>query len=263
MKQRVITALVGIPLVLSAIFCAKPWPAALLLSLVAGLALVELNHLFPAEGSKAARIGMAAAAFFATVAMTLYDALWGLSGLAFSIGIISSFALAKKKPSFLYGFSTLWVLVPLGALFRLWEAGLGSPSGWWNWQSLTLLLLFPVWAGDSAGIFVGRCCGKHLLAPAISPKKTWEGAIANVCGCLLLAYIVGWFLQVTVLTSLICGAACAVFGQLGDLFESYLKRSAEVKDSGTLLPGHGGILDRIDSILFAAPLVYMILGFWR
>jgi len=134
---------------------------------------------------------------------------------------------------------------------------------WWNWQSLTLLVLFPLWAGDSAGIFVGKCCGKRLLAPKISPKKTWEGAFANTAACLLLAFSVGYFLKVSLATSLACGAICAVFGQAGDLFESYLKRLAEAKDSGTLLPGHGGILDRIDSVLFSAPLVVMALGFWR
>lgn len=138
----------------------------------------------------------------------------------------------------------------------------GQPE-WWNWQSLALLVLFPLWAGDSAGIFVGRCCGKHLLAPEISPKKTWEGAIANVGGCLLLAFIVGWLLNLSITVALACGAVCAVFGQIGDLFESYLKRSAGVKDSGSILPGHGGILDRIDSILMAAPVVVMVLGFWR
>lgn len=249
---------------LSAIFCAKPWPAAILLIIVSVLGVIELSRLFPSnKPSNWARAMFALVAGALSVSMAVRDDVWGLSGLSFALGIIASVGFAKNKTSWQFGLASFWLFVPIASLYRLWAMSQPDSPGWWNWQSLTLLVLFPLWAGDSAGIFVGKCCGKRLLAPSISPKKTWEGAIANALACLLLAWAVGWLLSISLGASLACGAICAVFGQVGDLFESHLKRLAEAKDSGTLLPGHGGILDRIDSVLFSAPLVVMALGFWR
>ena len=125
-----------------------------------------------------------------------------------------------------------------------------------------LLAIVPLWAGDTAAMFAGKAFGKHPLAPKISPKKTLEGGVANLVACMLTAWVLGAWLQIPVVPSLLCGIAAGVFGQLGDLFESWVKRRADLKDSGTLLPGHGGIMDRIDSILFTAPVVSMILLFW-
>lgn len=125
-------------------------------------------------------------------------------------------------------------------------------------KDLLLLLAFTVWAGDTAAYFVGSAIGKHKLAPSISPKKSWEGAIANVAASLITAYIARLtFIQSIDGTDVIfLGAAISIIGQLGDLFESVLKRGADIKDSGSLLPGHGGILDRIDSLIFTAPVLY-------
>jgi phosphatidate cytidylyltransferase len=125
-------------------------------------------------------------------------------------------------------------------------------------KDLLLLLAFTVWAGDTAAYFVGSAIGKHKLAPKISPKKSWEGSIANVAASLLMAHIARLtFIQSIDGTDvLILGFAISVIGQLGDLFESVLKRAAEIKDSGNILPGHGGILDRIDSLIFTAPVLY-------
>jgi phosphatidate cytidylyltransferase len=125
-------------------------------------------------------------------------------------------------------------------------------------KDLLLLLTFTVWAGDTAAYFVGSAIGRHKLAPSVSPKKTWEGAIANVAASLLMAHIA----KLTFIQSidgkdvLILGLAISVIGQLGDLFESVLKRCADIKDSSHILPGHGGILDRIDSLIFTAPVLY-------
>ena len=116
------------------------------------------------------------------------------------------------------------------------------------------------WIGDSAAYYVGRALGKHSLAPVVSPKKSWEGALASVAGSVLFGLLyVGHFLprfpwwQVMVMA-----IAGNVMGQFGDLAESAIKRGAGVKDSGTLLPGHGGILDRVDSNLFTLPVVFTI-----
>ena len=121
------------------------------------------------------------------------------------------------------------------------------------------MALVPVWAGDIAAIFAGRAFGKRLLMPKVSPKKTVEGSIANLAAAVLTAWLLGRLLGLPDARSLGAGLAAGTLGQAGDLFESWLKRRAGVKDSGTLLPGHGGVLDRIDSVLFAAPAVALIL----
>lgn len=249
---------------LGAVFCAKPWPAAFLLALVSALGLTELSRLFPSgRPFDLGRLFAGLAAFAIGSLIATREELWGLSGLLFAVGIYSSIKLSSRRSAFLFFATAFWIVVPLASLFRLWQMGIEDPAGWWNWRSFTLFVLFPLWAGDSAGIFVGRWIGKRLLAPKISPKKTWEGAVANALACLLLSLAVGWFVGLSLTASALCGALCAVFGQAGDLFESHLKRLAAVKDSGSLLPGHGGMLDRIDSLLFSAPLVAMALGFWR
>lgn len=139
-----------------------------------------------------------------------------------------------------------------------------------NGSSLLVFLLCVVWAGDSTALYVGRALGRHKLAPEISPNKTWEGAIGSILGSLLITaglleladYLARWnsaalsfsdegwgyWLGMAVLVN--------IAGQVGDLAESALKRSAGVKDSGSLLPGHGGILDRIDALLLAAPALW-------
>jgi phosphatidate cytidylyltransferase len=128
-----------------------------------------------------------------------------------------------------------------------------EPSfGPFRWDAPVLIALLPLWAGDSAAIFAGKAFGKHPLAPSISPKKTWEGGIANFLACVLTAYGVGQWIGLPVPHSLAIGASTGILGQVGDLFESWLKRKAGVKDSGTILPGHGGFLDRLDSLLFTA-----------
>ncbi len=126
-----------------------------------------------------------------------------------------------------------------------WESSSFAPS-------LLLLALLPLWVGDSLAYFVGRAFGKHKLAPSISPNKTWEGAIANLVGCLAAAYAIGLWLKVPLPASIAVGLTTGILGQVGDLLQSRLKRLAEVKDSGSILPGHGGVLDRLDSFLFSS-----------
>lgn len=123
-----------------------------------------------------------------------------------------------------------------------------------------LVAAIPIWAGDTAAIFAGKALGKHKLAPSISPNKTWEGSIANLLAAVAAAAALGYFLKYPMDKMLILGVSCGVIGQLGDLFESYLKRQTGVKDSGNLLPGHGGVFDRLDSLLMTAPFSYWILS---
>ncbi len=147
----------------------------------------------------------------------------------------------------------------LGALYASLFVALDllrSPS---SGYAFTLLVVAAVWVSDSAAMLVGRAIGRHKLAPALSPKKTWEGAGGGLLGAVLGGLVVGWPLDLPLYVVLLAAVVVAVAGLLGDLAESALKRSAGVKDTGALLPGHGGILDRFDAMLFAAPAVYGLL----
>jgi phosphatidate cytidylyltransferase len=134
----------------------------------------------------------------------------------------------------------------------------------YRWGGYTVLVLFAsVWFCDSAAYFAGRAFGRHKLFERVSPNKTWEGAVAGFLFA-IAAFILGKSVllpYLTVLQAAVCGAIVGLFGQIGDLAESLLKRDAGVKDSSTLIPGHGGVLDRFDSVLFAAPLCYFYLDF--
>lgn len=122
-----------------------------------------------------------------------------------------------------------------------------------------LQILLTTWSGDTAAYFVGRAFGRRKLAPAISPNKTWEGAIANLVACVLVAFLISSAIGEAPALGLGIGLIVGVFGQVGDLTESALKRRAGVKDSGNLMPGHGGLLDRIDSLLFTGVPIYLLL----
>jgi len=126
---------------------------------------------------------------------------------------------------------------------------------------LVFLLMAIVWLGDSAAYYVGRRFGRHKLAPVVSPKKSWEGAAASFAASLLAAGVWSWCRLHRIDPGLLAVAAVtSVAAQVGDLVESLIKRGAGVKDSGTVLPGHGGMLDRLDSMLFAAPV--LLFGLW-
>ena len=123
-------------------------------------------------------------------------------------------------------------------------------------RELILVLFAIIWIGDSAAYYGGSALGRHPLAPKVSPKKTVEGAIAGLVGSIVAGIIGASFLGEPWLCLAAVSAITAVAGQFGDLAESVLKRSAGVKDSSSILPGHGGILDRLDSLFFAAPVFY-------
>ncbi len=143
-----------------------------------------------------------------------------------------------------------YIGVPLGLLVAV-----HARSGW----AVTLLLLATVVVSDSAQYYSGRAFGRHPLAPVISPKKTIEGAIGGVLAAALFMALAGSRVLVgeAVIPLALLGLAIAIVGICGDLFESSLKRRAGVKDSSTLIPGHGGVLDRIDALLFATPVFYL------
>ncbi|HSW58516.1 MAG TPA: phosphatidate cytidylyltransferase [Dehalococcoidales bacterium] len=129
-----------------------------------------------------------------------------------------------------------------------------------GWVFLAVLCTF---ASDSMAYLAGRALGKHRLAPYVSPKKTWEGAVAGGAGAIVASTLIVWFfnLPVAYWQVIILGFAISLFGQLGDLVKSLFKRNMEVKDSGNILPGHGGFLDRIDSMIFAGVVTYFFAVF--
>jgi phosphatidate cytidylyltransferase len=150
-----------------------------------------------------------------------------------------------------------WGLTLAGALYVGWLAAhivlLRGLAQGLLWLALALAI---TWASDIAAYFAGRAWGQHKLAPKISPHKTWEGGIAGLLTGTLIALLAVPFLHVPVAHALVLGFLATVAGTFGDLGESFIKRQVGVKDSGTLIPGHGGILDRIDSLLFVAVVVY-------
>jgi phosphatidate cytidylyltransferase len=138
-------------------------------------------------------------------------------------------------------------------------AALGEESAFW----LTLSVFVLVWACDTVAYYVGRSVGRTPLAPEISPKKTWEGAVGGAVGAVVVALGL-WKLNLVSVGWIDCvalGLICGTVGQLGDLAESRIKRAAGVKDSGTILPGHGGLLDRLDAMIIAVPVAYLYLAY--
>ena len=132
-----------------------------------------------------------------------------------------------------------------------------TPGEW-----LVIFVSACTWMSDTGALFFGKALGRHKMAPNISPGKTWEGSLGGVLTSLLTGAALGGWLHLPMVHALGLAALCAVAGQIGDLCESVLKRDLGVKDFGAVLPGHGGILDRIDSMLFSAPLAYYYVLFF-
>lgn len=163
---------------------------------------------------------------------------FGLVGLAYIGLLFSSFVLLRELPGVL----------------RVSPFGSADKGAW-----LMLFVAACVWATDTFAYFVGRALGKHKLAPALSPAKTIEGAIGGLCGAMAVGAAFGNWIHLPLVHGLAIGAIAGTVGQMGDLFESALKREIGVKDFGHVMPGHGGALDRFDSLLFVVPLAYLYL----
>ncbi len=169
---------------------------------------------------------------------------------AAAIALGSRWPLSEVLPAIgISAAALLFVALPLSYVVRLHGAGTLGPK-------LLLFVLVLVWVGDTLAYFVGRSVGRLPMAPQLSPKKTWEGAAANLLGSLLVAALFSRWLPIEPWHLLLMAGLGNIAGQAGDLIESAYKRSAGVKDSGGLLPGHGGILDRVDALILAAPVVW-------
>jgi phosphatidate cytidylyltransferase len=279
--KRVATAVVLIPLVIGLVGFAPTFWVSLALTAVILLAMVEYFALGDAIGHRAYRWWTASCAVLLVVAQyfAAMDEQNSLGNGIFIHRIVGRFAIATPTVAdvlfiFLIGVSVLTLATRRPLVEALPAAGISSSALLLVALPLTFavrlhgislvgkyLLLFALvitWVGDTAAYFVGRAIGKHPFAPHLSPKKTWEGAAASIAGSLLVAVAVSASHQSNIGLPHLLGMAAAgnVAGQAGDLLESAYKRSAGVKDSGALLPGHGGILDRIDALILAIPVVW-------
>jgi len=267
MKSRILTALVLIPPVVYVLGWAPQWLFLLVLIAAAELCLYEYFAICRHAGFQPmAWLGYVAGALICLAPATpptrlMLPVLTFVSLLVLSVALLGTSDLKDylgKVACTLFGL--LYIPLALAALAPLRFRSSDAADG-----RLAMLLLFAViWGGDTLAYFVGRAIGRRPLAPRISPKKTVEGAIGGLLGSLLAALGVrfafpGAYPNLDIGAFIVVVILVALAGQIGDLAESALKRGGGVKDSGAILPGHGGMLDRLDSLLFAAPTLWLVL----
>lgn len=252
---RLLTALVLIPLVLGILFAAPPWLAFTALFAIACLCYHEYLALVAAMKLPTfAPVGFAFGFILMAIPMpgTLIATLLVMLGMTLALRATDLAQALASAGAFVLG-----ILYIFGSWRTAIDLGQISP----HWLLMACALN---WVGDTAAMLVGRAFGKNKLAPTISPGKTWEGSIASLLAGTLfgIAYIAWSLPTFPWWKTAVIAAAANIAGQMGDLAESALKRGANVKDSGTMLPGHGGWLDRVDSTLFAMPVVRVLLMPW-
>ena len=259
--SRVLVAAILLPLVIGLVYLGGWWLFGL--ALVGGLfALHELYVM--ARELRPLVLGGYLGFFTTLIGLQLGGIEWMLGGL------LATFVLAfvvyglggvRQSATTSFGVTLLgvsWVAAGIGCLLLIRDI---PEFGFWA----VMAVLFTVFAADTGAFFVGRTFGRHAMAPAISPKKSWEGFVGGVLAAVAMAFVILYrdrddFLSIP--ESLLLGLVIAFAAVLGDLFESAVKRDLEVKDSGRVLGGHGGMLDRLDSLLWAAPAAYFtILAF--
>lgn len=277
--KRVATAVVLIPFVVGIVLWGSTALLALALALVVMLAMFEYFSLGDAIGHRAYRFWTVSCALL-LIYVQWFTTRWPSDSLTeLELHYRQAFTLFGGAPAipetfflFVLGLAalTLWtkrplvealpaagisasglllIAFPLSYAVRLHAFPLWGPK-------LLLFALVIIWVGDTAAYFVGRSIGKYKLAPHLSPKKTWEGTFASFVGSVIVALIFARFMVVPLPHLLAMAAVGNVAGQVGDLLESAYKRSAGIKDSGSILPGHGGVLDRIDALILAIPVVW-------
>lgn len=263
MKTRILTALIGIPLVLAVVFRADPLLFGAVVILLALAALHEYLIICAVEKLIAVAILCSAAAVLAAIPAGAVAAAAAVA--LYFLAFLSLWRVGDPARRFRGLAEGILGLVYIGyALGCLWllredqQVARGAGAAW------VFLVLSATWAGDSAAYFIGSRFGRRKFAPTLSPKKTWAGSVAGLAGSLAGGFLAFPFFggAVPVPLAVVTALAVGVAGQFGDLFESLWKRAKGVKDSGQLIPGHGGILDRIDSLLLALPVAYHLVRSW-
>lgn len=250
---RFATAAVGIPILLYFMFMAPEWAFQVLVLLAIARAAHELMRMTMQDATEAYAFGLVSTLQLAATLILTDQPVWhSLSLLVVVVGGVLV-PLARPEPLDRAGHRLAWLIAgPLyvGALLAsLGRIHVGDHGGAW-----VLLAMWIAWASDTGAYFAGRFFGRHKLAPRVSPAKTVEGAVGGLLASLTGAFAAHyWFMPSLPLTNaLVLAAVANVFGQAGDLVESLVKRSTGVKDSGNILPGHGGMLDRVDALMFTA-----------
>jgi phosphatidate cytidylyltransferase len=266
--QRILTAVVLVPIVILLVFVSPKWPMLLMgvIFVVAALALWEYLGLADAMGAKTPRVMVIVClAILLAAIFRRPDLMAPVTGsLSLALLVLCTFRSPVNRvlPDTAYSvFGLLYIGLSMSTLYLL--------SSQDNGPSLLLFLLLVVWSGDIAALYIGRAFGRWKLAPMLSPNKTWEGTLASVAGSVLIAVLLVWLAGIltahaieylsypgSYLHWIGLAVLLNIAAQLGDLVESAIKRGAGVKDSGCLLPGHGGVLDRIDALLLAAPVLW-------
>ena len=265
--RRLLTAAVAVPVALLATFKLPPWAFFVFLLLFFVPASIEYVQLLRPLAPRSPlwvvpfAVGPVAAALYWALAAherTLPTDAWVLAAAICATVVVGSLLLFGGTPPAeaaaamgIVGFGVPYFAMPVAVGVTMQRL-----DPW-----LLFLLYAIVWLGDTAAFYVGSAWGRHKMAPVVSPNKSWEGAIAGfLTGIVATALWSWWRLGEVRLPLLLVAAATAVAAQLGDLFESLLKRGVNVKDSGSSIPGHGGFFDRMDAMLFAGPV--MLGGLW-
>lgn len=270
MLQRVVTGLVLAPLLLWAVLYGPKIAMLTVLVAAAARCADELLRMFPAiRGRDRALIALLSAAIAASpllswVALSLSLALaiciWLLACLV-NPGDVETGARRGALGALALSYVATLIAMMV-ALYRIDGSAPGAPFDTGRGALMSLFVM--VFMGDTGAYFAGKSMGRHKLYPLVSPKKTVEGGIGGLVASIVGGGLMSWLLvpQVPLLHGLLLGGACGFFGQVGDFAESLFKRATGTKDSGQLLPGHGGLLDRVDGVLFAAPvlLTYFVLA---
>ena len=266
MKTRILTALLLFPPAIYLIGWSPLWLFLAAVMLVAGLSLHEYFVICRASGFKVLAVLGYAGAGGACLAQAYavrdgpnltVAVLGGFLLLTFSVALVRLSELKDYLPAVAAtSLGVLYIGIPFSFLISL---RFKDPASGFHW---IFVLFLVIWAGDILAYFTGRAVGRHLLFPSASPNKTWEGALAGLAGSLFATWgYARWvWKSADVIIVLILAALIAVAGQVGDLAESAMKRGADLKDSGSILPGHGGILDRVDALLFGSAVLWLALS---
>ena len=254
--RRIYTILVVAPLLYAAIRYLPPLAFSGIVVLAGGLALFEFYRLCFGDRSHSWLIGIGLTGFAALILGTHRSDIIVPTLLATLVCIISVPLLSRSplEQSLRDGAMTLFGVLYLGLTLGTLSMTRLLPLGEW----LIFFLLLVTWASDTGAYLVGSLYGRHRLAPTISPKKTVEGLVGGLITAIIAGYAARWWFlpELSGLDCLILVTLLTIAGLWGDLTESAMKRSVGMKDSGRILPGHGGMLDRLDSLLFTAPVFY-------
>jgi phosphatidate cytidylyltransferase len=254
--SRVLVAIVGLPVVLLIVYAGGWWLFALT-GVAAVLALHEYALMI--RSLRPVVLAAYAGALLSLLGARLGGLDWTIAGFLTTIAVaflLHWIAETRQSATVAIAATVLgtgWIALCLAHLLLL--RGISD-----NGRLATFTVLLAVWAGDIGAFFAGRLIGRHKLAPALSPGKTWEGFVFGAAATVFVAFVALYDQHyVSIGESLLLGCVIAIVAPIGDLFESALKRDMQVKDSGRLLAAHGGVLDRIDSLLFAVVASYYLL----